>query len=94
MPASLLTLSERLPATAALILSARYDVLAWNGLAEVLLEDFGALEASGLGGLEFMCDVLVVPQDDQHVVLLSAASDTSTASRLRDVRAEERISRE
>ncbi|WP_306211750.1 helix-turn-helix transcriptional regulator [Actinoplanes sp. RD1] len=32
----------RLPLTAALVLGARYDVLAWNGLAAALLGDFSA----------------------------------------------------
>jgi hypothetical protein len=33
---------ERLPLTAAIVLDAKYDVLAWNPLAAALLEDFSA----------------------------------------------------
>ncbi len=40
---SLLALIQRLPDTAALVLSARYDVLAWNPLAAALLGDFSAV---------------------------------------------------
>ena len=35
-------LIERLPDTAAIVLDAKYDVLAWNPLAAALLEDFSA----------------------------------------------------
>lgn len=41
---SILSLIEGLPRTAALVLSAAYEVLAWNGLAAALMEDFDALE--------------------------------------------------
>ncbi|MGW6281427.1 helix-turn-helix transcriptional regulator [Kribbella sp. NPDC055071] len=37
---SILDLIERLPVTAALVLSATYEVIAWNPLAAALLEDF------------------------------------------------------
>ncbi|MER7028247.1 MULTISPECIES: helix-turn-helix transcriptional regulator [Streptomyces] len=40
---SLVDLLARLPETAALVLSATYDVLAWNELAAALMEDFSAL---------------------------------------------------
>ncbi|MFG2569314.1 helix-turn-helix transcriptional regulator [Streptomyces sp. NPDC048567] len=40
---SILALIERLPRTAAFVVSAAYDVLAWNGLAATLMEDFAAL---------------------------------------------------
>ncbi|NEC34294.1 helix-turn-helix transcriptional regulator [Streptomyces rubrogriseus] len=40
---SILALIERLPLTAAFVVSAAYDVLAWNGLAAALMEDFGEL---------------------------------------------------
>lgn len=40
---SILSLLERLPHTAAFVTSAVYEVLAWNGLAAALMEDFGAL---------------------------------------------------
>ncbi|MGW0251604.1 helix-turn-helix transcriptional regulator [Nocardia goodfellowii] len=40
---SILDLLRRLPDTAALVLSAGYEVLAWNDLAAALLEDFSAL---------------------------------------------------
>jgi transcriptional regulator with XRE-family HTH domain len=38
---SILALIERLPQTAAFVISATYDVLAWNGLTAALMEDFG-----------------------------------------------------
>jgi len=40
---SILALLERLPQTAAIVVSAAFEVLAWNGLAAALLEDFAAL---------------------------------------------------
>ena len=42
VPDRVLDLIERLPHTAAVVLDARYDVLAWNPLAAALLEDFSA----------------------------------------------------
>ncbi|WP_329427221.1 helix-turn-helix transcriptional regulator [Streptosporangium sp. NBC_01495] len=165
---SILQLIHSLPSTAALVLSARYDVLAWNRLAEVLLEDFSqcgwerrnlirrhflldSLSGQGhfnmdgyfdfsrfsvgrlrstlarypddhdtvrlveelrarseefdamwrgqdvnvdthtsklmkhekLGNLLLVCDVLQVPDRDQHVVLLSAPDGSDTAEILR-----------
>lgn len=41
---SILALLERLPQTAAFVMSAAYEVLAWNDLAAALMEDFGALD--------------------------------------------------
>jgi transcriptional regulator with XRE-family HTH domain len=41
--ASLLTLLERMPDSAVLVLNARYDVIAWNPLAAALLGDFSAV---------------------------------------------------
>jgi transcriptional regulator with XRE-family HTH domain len=38
---SILALIERLPQTAALVMSAAFEVLAWNDLAAALMEDFG-----------------------------------------------------
>lgn len=40
---SILDLIQRLPQAAAIVLSATYEVLAWNDLAAALLEDFSAL---------------------------------------------------
>ena len=40
---SILALLERLPLTAAIVVSATFEVLAWNRLAAALLEDFSAL---------------------------------------------------
>ncbi|GAA2034283.1 helix-turn-helix transcriptional regulator [Pseudokineococcus marinus] len=40
---SILAMIGRLPQTAAFVLSAAYEVLAWNNLAAALMEDFGAL---------------------------------------------------
>ncbi|MGW4209280.1 helix-turn-helix transcriptional regulator [Lentzea sp. NPDC004789] len=40
---SILALLERLPQTAAIVISAAFEVLAWNDLAAALLEDFGRL---------------------------------------------------
>ncbi|WP_018656294.1 helix-turn-helix transcriptional regulator [Actinomadura flavalba] len=40
---SVLDLLDRLPHAAALVLSAAYEVIAWNDLAAALLEDFSAL---------------------------------------------------
>ena len=42
VPDRILDLLERLPDTAAIVLDAKYDVLAWNPLAAALLEDFSA----------------------------------------------------
>jgi transcriptional regulator with XRE-family HTH domain len=42
VPPSLLTLLDRMPDSAAIVLDATYDVLAWNALAAALLEDFSA----------------------------------------------------
>lgn len=39
---SILALLDRMPTTAGLVLSAAFEVLAWNDLAATLLEDFGA----------------------------------------------------
>jgi transcriptional regulator with XRE-family HTH domain len=39
---STLALLERLPQTAGFVVSAAFDVLAWNGLAAALMEDFAA----------------------------------------------------
>ncbi len=41
---SILALLERLPRTAAIVLSAGFEVLAWNPLAAALMEDFSQLE--------------------------------------------------
>ncbi|MFJ4837096.1 helix-turn-helix transcriptional regulator [Streptomyces sp. NPDC088746] len=40
---SILALIERLPQTAAIVVSAAFEVLAWNDLAAALMEDFGGL---------------------------------------------------
>ncbi|WP_327000668.1 helix-turn-helix transcriptional regulator [Dactylosporangium sp. NBC_01737] len=40
---SILALLDRLPQTAALVISATFEVLAWNDLAAALMEDFAAL---------------------------------------------------
>lgn len=40
---SILALLERLPQTAAFVMSAAFEVLAWNNLAAALMEDFAAL---------------------------------------------------
>lgn len=40
---SILAAVERLPQTAAFVVSAAFEVLAWNDLAAALMEDFGAL---------------------------------------------------
>ncbi|GGS45051.1 helix-turn-helix transcriptional regulator [Streptomyces griseoviridis] len=40
---SILALLERLPQTGGLVLSAAFEVLAWNDLAAALMEDFGPL---------------------------------------------------
>lgn len=40
---SILAVLERLPQTAAFVMSAAFEVLAWNDLAAALMEDFGAL---------------------------------------------------
>lgn len=40
---SILTLLERLPQTAGIVMSAAFEVLAWNDLAAALMEDFGTL---------------------------------------------------
>jgi transcriptional regulator with XRE-family HTH domain len=40
---SILALLQRLPQTAAIVVSAAFEVLAWNDLAAALLEDFAAL---------------------------------------------------
>jgi hypothetical protein len=42
---SILALIERLPQTAALVVSAAFEVLAWNELAAALMEDFAGLPA-------------------------------------------------
>jgi len=44
---SILALLERLPQTAALVMSAAFEVLAWNDLAAALMEDFGGLAPQG-----------------------------------------------
>jgi transcriptional regulator with XRE-family HTH domain len=41
---SILALLDRLPGTAAFVISATFEVLAWNDLAAALMEDFGRLE--------------------------------------------------
>ncbi|WP_329575767.1 helix-turn-helix transcriptional regulator [Kitasatospora sp. NBC_01250] len=40
---SITDLLPRLPETAAIVISATYEVIAWNGLATALMEDFSAL---------------------------------------------------
>lgn len=40
---SILALLSRLPQTAGIVMSAAFEVLAWNDLAAALMEDFGAL---------------------------------------------------
>lgn len=47
VPQSILDLLGRVPGTAALVLDAGYDVLAWNPLAAALLEDYAALPPGG-----------------------------------------------
>lgn len=42
VPDRILDLVDRMPYTAAIVLDAKYDVLAWNPLAAALLEDFSA----------------------------------------------------
>jgi hypothetical protein len=41
---SILALLERLPGTAGFVISAAFEVLAWNDLTAALMEDFGELE--------------------------------------------------
>ena len=41
---SILALLDRLPQTAAFVVSAAFEVLAWNDLAAALMEDFGRLD--------------------------------------------------
>ncbi|WP_026923219.1 helix-turn-helix transcriptional regulator [Glycomyces arizonensis] len=41
---SILALIERLPQTAAMVVSAAFEVLAWNDLAAALMEDFAEIE--------------------------------------------------
>lgn len=41
---SILTVLQRLPQTAAFVMSAAFEVLAWNDLAAALMEDFGPLD--------------------------------------------------
>lgn len=43
---SIAELLERLPQTAAFVISAGFEVLAWNGLAAALMEDFAQLSAA------------------------------------------------
>lgn len=43
---SITALVERLPQTAAIVLSATFEVLAWNALAAALMEDFGERQPS------------------------------------------------
>ena len=43
MRPSILALVERLPQTAAIVVSAAFEVLAWNDLAVALMEDFATL---------------------------------------------------
>ena len=42
VPDNVLELIDRLPGTAAIVMDAKYDVLAWNPLAAALFEDFSA----------------------------------------------------
>ncbi|WP_406136425.1 helix-turn-helix transcriptional regulator [Streptomyces sp. NBC_01089] len=53
---SILALLERLPQTAGLVVSATFEVLAWNGLAAALMEDFAAVprEERNLARLAFL----------------------------------------
>ena len=44
---SILAVIERLPQTAAIVLSADFEVLAWNDLAAALMEDFSARDRAG-----------------------------------------------
>jgi transcriptional regulator with XRE-family HTH domain len=43
VPTSIIDLLGRMPETAAVVVDAKYDVLAWNPLAAALLQDFSAL---------------------------------------------------
>ncbi|MCO5993771.1 MmyB family transcriptional regulator [Actinoallomurus rhizosphaericola] len=43
---SILALLERLPQTAGFVISATFEVLAWNDLAAALMEDFAPLTSS------------------------------------------------
>ena len=43
---SIVELLERLPQTAAFVISASFEVLAWNGLAAALMEDFAELSVA------------------------------------------------
>nr|WP_296066766.1 hypothetical protein [uncultured Actinoplanes sp.] len=43
MRAGILELLRRLPRSAAFVVSAAYDVIAWNDLAAALMEDFSAV---------------------------------------------------
>lgn len=43
MRPSILTLLERLPQTAGIVMSAAFEVLAWNNHAAALMENFGSL---------------------------------------------------
>ncbi|GAA2559797.1 helix-turn-helix transcriptional regulator [Winogradskya consettensis] len=44
---SILALLDRLPGTAGFVVSAAFEVLAWNELAAALMEDFAALDPAG-----------------------------------------------
>ena len=82
---SVAELVHKLDTTAAIVLSARFDVLAWNALAATLMEDFGALAPTErnmikrldhpeLGRLTLACDALLDPHRDQNVVMFSIVS--------------------
>ncbi|MDA2805928.1 helix-turn-helix transcriptional regulator [Nocardiopsis suaedae] len=70
--ASILALLDRVPGTAGFVMSAAFDVLAWNGLAAALLEDFAdrAPEERNLARRAFLP---AAPADDPLFGLSDAA---------------------
>ncbi|MEJ2851850.1 MULTISPECIES: MmyB family transcriptional regulator [unclassified Saccharothrix] len=73
---SILALLERLPQTAAFVISATFEVLAWNDLAAALMED------PVVGPITVDCDTLTLTDRDQHLVLYSAPPNSPDAEAL------------
>jgi transcriptional regulator with XRE-family HTH domain len=80
---SILDLLERLPQAAACVLSATYEVIAWNDLAAALMEDFSAIPRRDRN---FVRRVFLGPYDDGRRLYGVSDADEFAAAAARHLR--------
>jgi hypothetical protein len=84
VPDRILDLIERVPHTAAIVLDAKYDVLAWNPLAAALLEDFSAQPRRERN---IICRYFLRPEPSRYGITARGAPPGTCERSLRDTSA-------